>query len=356
MRFFHNIIITILLTYSLLSGAQNSILNDTVLPKKYMVYKTAKKLKIDGLAEEDSWQKAPFTSSFIDIEGIKKPVYDTRVKMLWDDENLYVYAVLEEPHLWGNLKQRDTVIYYNNDFEIFIDPSNNTYNYGEIEINVLGTLWDLKLSKPYKVSGKADNSWDIEGIQYAIHTFGTVNNYMDIDTQWSVEFAIPLSKLADLKEEKKTIPIYGEQWRINFSRVQWEHEIIDGRYYRKKVDGKFLPEFNWVWSNQKVINMHEPEKWGIIQFSTLQPGEVDVFIEDEGLLQKQLVYAFFRKNLALLRKNPDEIKSSVEEFKIDNQHFKYQLKKIANGFEITLKEINSKHIYYIDQEGLLKKI
>lgn len=356
MRFFHNIIITILLSYSLFSGAQNSILNDTVLPKKYIVYKTAKKLKIDGLAEEDSWQKASFTSSFIDIEGIKKPTYDTKVKMLWDDENLYVYAVLEEPHLWGNLKQRDTVVYYNNDFEIFIDPSNNTYNYGEIEINVLGTLWDLKLSKPYKVSGKADNSWNIEGIQYAVHTVGTVNNSMDIDTQWSVEFAIPLSKLADLKEEKKTIPIHGEQWRINFSRVEWEHEIVDGRYYRKKVDGKFLPEYNWVWSNQKVINMHEPEKWGIIQFSTWQPGEEDVFIEDEDLLQKQLVYAFFRKNLKMLRKNPDEIKSSVEEFKIDSQHFKYQLEKTGNGFEISLKEINSKHTYYIDQEGLLKKI
>jgi len=29
-----------------------------------------------------------------------------------------------------------------------------------------------------------------------------------------------------------------------------------------------IPEDNWVWSPQWVVNMHVPEKWGIIQFST----------------------------------------------------------------------------------------
>lgn len=28
-----------------------------------------------------------------------------------------------------------------------------------------------------------------------------------------------------------------------------------------------LPEDNWVWSSQNVINMHLPEMWGFIQFS-----------------------------------------------------------------------------------------
>ena len=41
-------------------------------------------------------------------------------------------------------------------------------------------------------------------------------------------------------------PQDGDQWRINFSRVQWQHEIVDGRY--RKIAGK--PEDNWVWSPQ----------------------------------------------------------------------------------------------------------
>jgi hypothetical protein len=66
-------------------------------------------------------------------------------------------------------------------------------------------------------------------------------------------------------------PCNGEQWRINFSRVEWEHEVVDGRY--RKVDGK--PEDNWVWSPQGVIDMHRPETWGILQFSTAKPGTVE---------------------------------------------------------------------------------
>ncbi|MCB0473729.1 MAG: carbohydrate-binding family 9-like protein [Flavobacteriaceae bacterium] len=355
MRFFCHIMILVLFFESDLLQAQNSILNDTVIPKQYVVYKTDQKLQIDGVADESPWEKTDFTTAFIDIEGIKKPDYETKVKMLWDDQNLYVYAVLEEPHLWGNLKQRDTVVFYNNDFEIFIDPTGDTYNYGEIEINVLGTLWDLKLDKPYKIYGKPHTGWDIHDIKYAVHTVGTINDPSDTDRQWSVEFAIPLSELIALKEKERTIPVDGEQWRINFSRVEWEHDIVDGRYYRKQVNGQFLPEHNWVWSNQKVINMHEPEKWGYIQFSDKKPGSNVSFAEDKDLLPKQLIYALFRKNVALLKKNPGQLRSESGTVESAAGQFHYEVKKTKDGFDITLKDSRSEKNFNMSQNGLLKQ-
>lgn len=57
------------------------------------------------------WQKAPFTNHFIDIEGKIIPKYDTQAKMLWDETYFYIYAEMEEPHVWGTLKERDTVIF-----------------------------------------------------------------------------------------------------------------------------------------------------------------------------------------------------------------------------------------------------
>jgi hypothetical protein len=39
----------------------------------------------------------------------------------------------------------------------------------------------------------------------------------------------------------------------------------------RDASGKDLPEHNWVWSPQGVINMHYPERWGYLQF-TRQPG------------------------------------------------------------------------------------
>ena len=49
-------------------------------------------------------------------------------------------------------------------------------------------------------------------------------------------------------------------WRVNFSRVNWNHNIDNGKYSRKKnkEESEYLNEFNWVWSSQGVINMHEP--------------------------------------------------------------------------------------------------
>ena len=40
------------------------------------------------------------------------PRFVTRAKMLWDDENLYVAALLDGDEIWGHLTERDSVIYF----------------------------------------------------------------------------------------------------------------------------------------------------------------------------------------------------------------------------------------------------
>ena len=57
--------------------------------------------------------------------------------MLWDDEYFYVAAELEEPDIWATLTERDAVIFYDNDFEIFIDPDGDSHEYYEFEMNAL---------------------------------------------------------------------------------------------------------------------------------------------------------------------------------------------------------------------------
>ncbi len=94
------------------------------LPLGYVCYRTAEPLKIDGKLKEASWQKAESTTPFVDIsgKGFAKPIYNTQAKMLWDDTYLYVAATLQEPDIKARLTQRDTIIYHDNDFEVFLDP------------------------------------------------------------------------------------------------------------------------------------------------------------------------------------------------------------------------------------------
>lgn len=313
---------------------------------------------IDGKGDDEGWQKAQFSEAFIDIEGVKKPKFQTRMKLLWDEHYFYVYAEMEEPHIWGNLRQRDTVIFYNNDFEIFISPSGSTQNYAEIEINSLGTVWDLLLDRPYRDQGRPVSHWNLDNLKTEIHIDGTLNDPTDIDALWAVEMAIPMPALLALKR-KKRLPKEGEQWRLNFSRVEWDYDLINGRYARKKdKDGTYLPEYNWVWSNQNTINMHEPEKWGTVQFSHKSSAEAVDVIHDPTDRIKQIAYALYRKTrFGDLREYRNKDIGYSQDFQIN---YGQDLPAVAYfykthfGFEYYVKGDDVATGFVINESGILK--
>jgi hypothetical protein len=219
--------------------------------------------KVDGKLDDGIWKDAPWTSDFVDIEGDRKPKprFRTRAKMAWDAQNFYVAAELDEPHVWGTLTAHDSVIFHDNDFEVFLDPDGDTENYFEFEMNALNTGWDLFLPKPYRKGGKADNSWQIPGLKTGVHIEGTLNDPKDTDRMWTLEIAMPWKAFAE-RCKCPIPPVENSKWRVNFSRVEWQHQIVDGKY--QKVPK--TREDNWVWSPQGAINMHIPEHWGYVQF------------------------------------------------------------------------------------------
>jgi hypothetical protein len=234
-------------------------------PKTYDCPRATTPVRIDGKLDDAAWKSAPWTDFFVDIQGDARPLprYKTRAKMLWDDEYFYVAAEMEEPHVWATLTKHDSVIFHDNDFEVFIDPNGDTLEYYEFEINALNTGWDLFLDKPYRHGGKASNAWEIPGLKTAVHINGTLNDPADKDHGWSVEVAFPWKVLAE-HAHKPAPPRKGDEWRVNFSRVQWQLRVVGGKY-EKVPDTK---EDNWVWSPQGLINMHVPEKWGRVRFVT----------------------------------------------------------------------------------------
>ncbi len=234
-------------------------------PKGYVCLRAARPVAIDGRLDDDVWKNAAWTDNFVDIEGAVKPAprFATRVKMLWDDTYFYIAAELREPHVWATLTKHDAVIFQDPDFEVFIDPDGDNHEYYELEVNALGTEWDLLLDKPYRDGGPARNEWEIPGLKVATRVAGTLNDASDKDVGWSVELAIPWKVLGE-HAHRPAPPRGGDAWRVNFSRVEWLVEVKDGKYV--KVPNK--PEDNWVWSPQYAVDMHRPEMWGYVQFST----------------------------------------------------------------------------------------
>ena len=239
-----------------------------IVPRGYVCKRASAPIVLDGNPNKPIWASVPWTEDFVDIEGGVKPAprFRTRAKMLWDDENLYVLAELEEPHVWGTITKKNEVIFQDNDFEFFLSANGSNHHYHEFELNALNTLWELDLDKPYRNDGPIHSPSNIKGLRSAVHVNGSLNNPADTDQSWSVEIAFPWKELTPHAGGTGTAPQDGDQWRANFSRVEWLVDIIDGKY--RKIPREMRPEDNWVWSPQGVVDMHRPERWGYLQFSS----------------------------------------------------------------------------------------
>jgi hypothetical protein len=322
-------------------------------PESYVCYRTSTNINVDGNLTEAEWGKAKWTNYFVDIEGDKKPkpTYKTRAKMMWDDNYMYFAAEIHEPHIWAKLKERDAVIFYDNDFEIFIDPQGDNHEYYEFEMNAFNTVWDLMLIRPYRDGTPAVDSWDIQGLKSGVKIYGTINNPKDKDKKWTVEVAFPW-KVLEEAAGKNGMPKNGDQWRVNFSRVNWDVEAKNGKY-EKKINpetGKSYPEHNWVWSPQGVIAMHQPETWGYVQFANSVVGTKEVkYVKD--------VDYFFKANLMALYKSQKKFNGKHKTFakditKLDGKTKGLTLETTKKQFLIYGKAPSGK-TWYVNQKSRL---
>jgi len=328
-------------------------------PPSYVCCRAPQPLSIDGKLDEPAWRKASWTGPFADIEGSLKPAprFETRAKMLWDHEYFYIGAWLEEPDIWATLSKRDSVIYYDNDFEVFIDPAGSTHLYYELEMNAFGTEWDLLLIKPYRDGGPAVHAWDIQGMKTKVFVDGTVNRPGDKDKGWSVEIAMPWEVLKECAPDKKP-PLAGDQWRVNFSRVEYRVEVKEGRYSKlaDPATGKPQPEDNWVWAPIGLVNIHYPEMWGSVQFSDRAAGEGEdsIMLRPEEAAKWVLRQVYYKQQNHFLKHGTysDNLADlGLEEIKVKNYKWPPQVKASRNQWEAWLEREDDQGRIIIFQDG-----
>ncbi len=306
------------------------------LPRGYICPRVERPIVVDGKLDDAAWAGAAWSDDFVDIEGEiqPRPGYRTRVKMAWDQDALYIGAQLEEPHVWATLTEHDAVIFQDNDFEVFIDPDGDNHQYYEVEINALGTEWDLRLVKPYRDGGPALNEWEIPGLRMAVHIDGTLNDPRDVDRGWTVELAFPWKVLGEYAG-RPVPPRDGDQWRINFSRVQWLH-LVEGKVY-KKVAGK--REDNWVWTPQGAIDMHRPERWGFVQFTESADATKVPFVCDPAQAVRDRLMDVYHAQARFQKEHGRW--GTLEELKLsDAEQEGLELRHTADGYEASVSSVD----------------
>lgn len=260
----------------------------------YICYRTAEPLAITGQLNEAVWQRAPKSPRFVDMVTGVAGFFDTRAAALWDDQNLYVAFWIQEPNVEAHLTQRDTLIFMENDVEVFIDGGDCYY---EFEINARNTVYEVFFiwQDAYKRGGRFDVpefdlldrralsfagnydrdgehfswgthprgarwafvDWDFPDLKSAVVVDGTLNDPTDVDQGWRVELAFPWSGMKHLANGRALPPREDDEWRIFFGR--FEKLITAG--------ARPQPQPAWCWSPHGTLDTHMPEKFTRVRFS-----------------------------------------------------------------------------------------
>lgn len=256
---------------------------------------------LDGDLTKPFWQAGTWINDFHDIEGDSRPrpAKRTRVKALWDEEALYIGAELADDTIWATVKNRDELIFVDNDFEVFLAPRDSSHRYYELEMNANNAVWDLLMEKPQRDCARRIIGWDIHGLESAVKIDGALNAPGADNRGWSLEIKIPWFSLRECGVDEcyptRLAPETGEIWRMNFSRVEYDVDIVGGEY-GKRADpgtGKPLPEHNWVWAPTGLVDIHMPEMWGYLVFT--RAGE-DYPLPEEDAVKLVLRRLYYREH------------------------------------------------------------
>ena len=253
----------------------------------YTAYRVDGPIIVDGNLNEMAWQSAPRSPRFVDIITGQPTLHDTRAALLWDDDCLYVGFWVEEPNVAATYTEHNSLIYQNNDVEVFIAGRDAYY---EFEINALNTVYEAMFfwadtfdkvgyssMPPFaranpKVQpfngvgftthprGKRFGSWDwvFPGRKTSVQINGTLNRKTDKDEGWTVELAFPWRGMELLaKGDNRALPPKDKDiWRIDFSR-----------FNQYKAPKPAKDSGGWVWSRHGIWDSHIPECFPFIHFS-----------------------------------------------------------------------------------------
>ena len=312
--------------------------------KTYAAYQCEQdcEIEIDGLLNESSWLRQEWISDFGDIINRQNnaPFYETKAKIKWDENYIYFGIEVYDSNIWATIKTRDSVLFLENIVEIFLDPNGDTHNYYEIEINALGTLWDLMMTKPYRDGGRGISSWEAKGMKLAIAIDGTLNNGNDTDQKWGIELAIPISEIqSDIKLTR------GSHMRMTLTRVQWPISFKDGRYQTETST-----PYYWTWAPQKEMTFHEPENWGYLYFIGGND-RLDMFLKNDAKTEytKYILREVYYSQHSFKKKNGYFTNKRDQLLLNDRITENIQLFTTPSFFEATLK--TGEMIWHIDHSG-----
>lgn len=214
---------------------------DAPAPLEYRVTRTSDDIHLDGNPSDPAWETAPAAGPFrLNADAVAAPLA-TEVRMLYDDDSLYVLFRCEDPEPWATKENWDDNLWEEEAVEVFLQPDAKKPAYAEFEVNPLGTVMDTWCPEANKAV--PFDTWNLEGLRAAVR--GVEKN----PKGWTCEIGIPWKGLNANRTSDGAAPKPGDRWRIGLYRVE------------AKPKPMLL-----AWSPTMGPSFHVPEKFGVLVF------------------------------------------------------------------------------------------
>lgn len=169
---------------------------------EYHIHRALGLIQIDGSEMDAAWDGAEVASEFHQVLPMDtgQAIVRTEVRMLYDDENLYLLATCfngQEGSWIVESLRRDFIFGKNDNFLLFLDPFEDQTNGFSFGANAQGAQWDGLMYNGGSIDLSWQNKWE-----------SAVKATAD---KWVFEMAVPFKTL----RYKKGI----NRWGINFSRL-----------------------------------------------------------------------------------------------------------------------------------------
>jgi len=259
----------------------------------YRAKKISSSIQIDGDIKKEIWQKAIWSPRFVDMVTGNSGIYNTQSAILWNNTHLYIAFIAEEPFVEAKQTIRDSIVFLENDLEVFIDggdcyyelevnAANTVYEVFFIwrdaltmgskfdiplfdlyqpEVNTYGENYDRTLTSFWKGTHPRGIRWaftnfDMAGLQTGVRVYGTLNDNSDVDEGWGLEVAIPWNSLNLLSNGRSIPPASGDVW-----------SMFLGRFQKLMTSGKeVFPHPAMALNSHGIYQTHLPDKWSRIEF------------------------------------------------------------------------------------------
>ncbi len=221
----------------------------------FKVARTNTPMVIDGKLNEEAWQKTE-SRSLNYFYRVEKPTdqQNTVFRMLWDEENLYVFFACEDQYITARERKRDGRPYLDDCAEIFLIPVPDSLNvhYG-FELNLYKASNDfIYLNNFYQGRNAAVRSYNPD-FEVEVTVDGTVNDNTDLDKGWNMEMALPLTLF---KGMDRFSPVKeGNQW--GFLAIRQERNDAEGN---RRITSTIFP----IYDIDKDV--HQPNRFGLMEF------------------------------------------------------------------------------------------